>query len=199
MHQTPKDGSTALPQPWKVENSRRDDSYRVFSIRTDRAVSPRTGRAHDFYVLESTPWVNVIALTPEDEVIFVRQYRHGIADITLEIPGGMVEGEDTPLAAARKELREESGYEAETWVELGSVHPNPAIQSNRCYTYLALGAVKVGDLQLDDQEDITVTLSPLGRVPDLIREGRITHALVLAAFYRYFMEFVPSREKRGKP
>ena len=188
---------TVSPRPWKVLKSRRDDSYRVFSIRTDRAVSPRTDKAYDFYVLESVPWVNVIAVTPDEQVVLVRQYRHGVREVTLEIPGGLVENDDSPLAAAQKELREESGFEAERWIDLGSVHPNPAIQANRCHTYLALNAFRTGDLEQDDREDIAVELAPLTGIPDLIRDGRITHALVLAAFYRFFMEY-SSRSRDGE-
>ena len=188
MAKKPKGTSGDSPKPWRVVNSERDDSYRVFSIRTDNAVSPRTGKEHKFYVLESTPWVNVIALTEDDQVILVRQYRHGTKEVTLEIPGGLVENNDTPLVAAQKELREETGFEAAVWKELGFVHPNPAIQSNKCYFFLARGAHKVGDLDLDEKEDIMVELRSLREIPDLIERGGITHALVLAAFYRFYME-----------
>jgi len=175
-------------KPWKILKSHRDDSYRVFGIRTDRALSPRTGREHDFYILESTPWVNVIPITADKQIILVRQYRHGLRAVTLEIPGGLVDNGNTPLEAAKKELREETGYEARRWIDLGSVHPNPAIQSNRCYSFVAEDAYKVGSLDLDDKEDIEVVFRPLEQLPSLIADGVITHALILAAFYRFFME-----------
>jgi ADP-ribose pyrophosphatase len=178
------------PQPWKVISSKRDASYRVFSLRTDRAVSPRTGRTHRFFILESPSWVNVIPLTPENEVVLVRQYRHGIGEVTLEIPGGLVEDGDTPQAAAQRELYEETGYKAAEMVLLGCVHPNPAIQSNRCYTFLAKDVFSAGHQDQDDKEDIQVLRRPLSAIPSLINQGEITHSLVLAAFYRYFMEYV---------
>ncbi len=177
-------------KPWKLITSSRDNSYRVFSIRTDRAISPRNGIEYEFYVLESAPWVNVIPLTPDDHVIMVRQYRHGIRDFTLEIPGGLVEEDDTPEQAAWRELREETGYSAKTMVSLGFVHPNPAIQNNKCYTYLAQGAYKVGSQAQDGAEDIEVLVYPLKEIPRLIKEGEITHSLVIVAFYRLFMEFL---------
>ena len=178
-----------LPKSWPVVSSRIERVFRIFNLRTDRARSPLTGAEHDFVVLESAPWVNVIPLTRADEVILIRQYRHGIREVTLEIPGGLVEEADTPLAAAKRELLEETGYRGETWIDLGYVHPNPAIQNNRCHTFLALGVTQAGPQALDEKEDIAVLLRPLADVPRLIREGEITHALVVAAFWRFFMEY----------
>ena len=129
---------------WKILSSTLDRSYRIFDLRTDRARSPRTGEDYDFYVIESPEWVNVIPLTPAGEVVLIRQYRHGIRDIALEIPGGLVDPGDSPLAAARRELREETGYGEEDMISLGSVHPNPAIQDNRCHTFLARNVVYSG-------------------------------------------------------
>jgi ADP-ribose pyrophosphatase len=178
------------PDKWSIISSKPDKSYRVFSLRTDHARSPRTGRSHDFFVLESSAWVNVIPLTDKNEVVLVRQYRHGTRDITIEIPGGLVEGEDSPEVAARRELREETGYAEESLVGLGYVEPNPAIQNNRCYTYLAKNVYAIGEQKQDEKEDIDVILKPLAEIPRMIREGEITHALVIAAFYRYYMEYL---------
>ena len=148
------------PKPWEVLSSRLDRSYRVFHLRTDHARSPRTGESHDFFILESTDWVNVIPLTPDNEVVLIRQYRHGIRDNTLEIPGGLIEPEDTPEQAARRELAEETGYEAGGMTYLGYVHPNPAILNNRCHTFLARDVVRNGDQDQDDKEDIEVLRRP---------------------------------------
>ena len=177
------------PKQWKVTSSKRDTSYRIFNLRTDRAVSPRTGQEHEFFILESTSWVNVIPLTREKKVVMVRQYRHGTRSVTLEIPGGLVENNDTPEEAAVKELREETGYQTSEMILLGSVHPNPAIQNNQCYTFLARDVFLSGEQQQDEKEDIEVLLRPISGIPRLIREGEITHSLVLAAFYRFFMEY----------
>jgi ADP-ribose pyrophosphatase len=183
------------PKHWKILSSRRDESYRVFSLRTDRALSPRTRKEHDFYILESSSWVNVIPLTPDNKVVMIRQYRHGIRDITLEIPGGLVEADDTPLGAAGRELREETGYREGEMIPLGTVHPNPAIQNNRCYTFLAKDAVPAGRQDLDEKEDIEVILYPLEEIQGLISDGTITHSLVVVAFYRFFMEYLPHASK----
>jgi len=171
-------------KPWTIISSVRDKSYRVFSLRTDRAESPRTGEAYDFFVLESSPWVNIIPLTADRQVVMVRQYRHGTRAITLEIPGGLVEDGDTPEEGARRELREETGYEADSLSSLGFVHPNPAIQNNICHTYLARNVYPAGAQRQDEKEDIRVVLVPLSEIPQLIRDGSISHALVIVAFHK---------------
>ncbi len=176
-------------KPWEIISSKDGDSYGIFSFRTDRARSPRTGREYDFFILESSSWVNVIPLTTKNEVVMVRQYRHGIRDFSLEIPGGLVEEEDTPEEAAKKELREETGYNASEMILLGSVHPNPAIQNNLCYTFLARDVFLAGEQQQDEKEDIEILYQPLTEIPRLIREGKINHSLVLAAFFRFYLEY----------
>ena len=178
-------------RPWKLLSSQRSQSYKIFNLRIDRACSPRTNKAYDFYILESANWVNVIPLTPQKEVVLIRQYRHGIRESTLEIPGGIVEESDTPETAARRELIEETGYSESEMQLLGSVHPNPAFLTNRCYTFVAKNVSCVKQQEQDEKEDIEVLVRPLEQIPALIRDGVITHALVLAAFYRFYMEYLP--------
>ncbi|HID61781.1 MAG TPA: NUDIX hydrolase [Anaerolineae bacterium] len=177
-----------MPEPWPLVRSTPDKSYRVFSVRTDTARSPRTGKEHDFYVIESADWVNVIPLTPDNQVVMVRQYRHGTRQISLEVPGGLVNPKDTPLDTARKELLEETGYQAEEITLIGTAHPQPAVLDNRHLTFLATNVRKTAALNLDEGEDIEVVLVPLSEIPRLIREGEITNAMVILAFYWYFME-----------
>jgi len=100
-----------------------------------------------------------------------------------------VEDSDSPEEAARRELREETGYADRVLIPLGAVYPNPAIQNNLCYSFLARDVYPVGVQQQDKEEDIEVTLKPLAEIPKLIREGEINHALVIAAFYRFYMEY----------
>lgn len=178
-------------KPWRLLSSQRSESFKIFNLRTDRASSPRTNEAYDFYVLESADWVNVIPLTPRNEVVLIRQYRHGIRESTLEIPGGIVEESDSPETAARRELIEETGYKESEMQLLGSVHPNPAFLTNRCYTFVAKNVSCLKEQEQDEKEDIEVLVRPLEQIPALIRDGEITHALVLAAFYRFYMEYLP--------
>ncbi|MHB8762771.1 MAG: NUDIX hydrolase, partial [Deferrisomatales bacterium] len=154
-----------MPRPWPLVQSTVEGDYRIFTLRRDRAVSPRTGAEHDFIVLETRDWVNVIPVTPEGEVVMVRQYRHGVRGLTLEIPGGLVDREDgDPAEAARRELLEETGYAARELVHLGTVDAQPAFQDNRCHTYLALDVVRVAEPAPDAGEDLRVERVPVAAV-----------------------------------
>ena len=160
--------------------------FKIFTVRRDRIVSPRTSEEHDFYVLDGADWINVIALTPEKRILLVEQYRHGTESFTLEIPGGAVDQRDaSPLDAARRELLEETGHAADAWEDLGFVHPNPAIQSNRCFTFLARGCRRVAEPSFDPGEDIEVVEAGREEVREMLRDGRISHSLVVAAFARW--------------
>jgi len=175
-------------RPWKTLGATSVYDCRLFSVTEHRRRSPRTGELHDFYVLESCDWVNVVPLTADRRVVMIHQYRHGIDGFTLEIPGGMVDEEDpSPLAAARREMREETGYDSDDVVSLGVIHPNPAIQSNRCHTFLARGAERRGAVSFDSTEETEVVLVPLDEIPRLIREGAISHALVVVAFHHLLL------------
>ena len=157
---------------------------RIFSLRRDRSRFSRDNAEHEFHVLESPDWCNIIPLTSRDEVVMVRQFRHGVGACTLEVPGGMVDPEDeSPLVAARREMVEESGYDATRIEPLGVIHPNPAIQSNRCHSFVAFDVERRQVPTFDSTEETEVVLVPLARIPELMRTGDITHALVVVAFH----------------
>ncbi|MGD0231062.1 MAG: NUDIX hydrolase [Syntrophorhabdales bacterium] len=173
---------------WRVLDSRIDKDYSIFRVRAERARSPRTQGVNDFYTLECGNWVNVVPLTEDRHVVMIRQYRHGSRRITLEIPGGAIDEAD-PAEAARRELAEETGYEAASMIPLGAVNPNPAIFNNLCYTYLAENVVATRPLALDPTEDIEVELVALDRIPSLIASGTIDHGLVVVAFHLYLQKY----------
>lgn len=168
---------------WRIVRELPGGDFRVFDVTLHEAEHPVTGRVRTFSVIRTLDWVNVLALTPDDEVVLVRQFRHGTRSQTLEIPGGSIEPGEAPAIAAARELREETGYEAGRWLELGVVEPNPAIQGNRCFTWLALDARPTAAVEPDDGEVIAVELHPLQSLPALVRGGAISHALVVCAFY----------------
>jgi 8-oxo-dGTP pyrophosphatase MutT (NUDIX family) len=175
-----------MVEDWEKLDSEEIANYRIFKMRRETRRSPRTRAEHNFFVLESPDWVNIVPLTPDGRVVMIHQFRHGTAEVTLEVPGGMVDASDgDPAESVRRELLEETGYAADVIIHIGTVQPNPAFLNNKCYTYLALNARYQQPPQLDGSEDIAVELVPLADVDGLIRNGRISHALVVAAFYHY--------------
>ncbi|MFQ5419312.1 MAG: NUDIX hydrolase [Anaerolineae bacterium] len=173
-----------MVEKWESESSVELADHKIFKIRQDIRRSPRTGNKHPFVVLEAGDWINVIPVTPAGKVVMIHQFRHGTAEITLEIPGGMVDAEDgDPAVAARRELLEETGYAVDELVHLGTSAPNPAFLNNHIHTYLALNARQVAQPVFDGAEDIAVKEVALDHLSDLVRGGQITHALVIVAFY----------------
>ena len=167
---------------WTLLQSREVSDHRIFRIRHDLYRFEPTGAERDFVVLDSPHWVNVIPVTDDGQVVLIRQYRHGTRCVGLEIPGGIIDPHESPEAAAVRELHEETGFVAQRVRLLGRVHPNPAIQANYCYMYLAEGCRRVAEPHFDAFEQIEVLLHPLAQVPELIRREEINHGLVLNAF-----------------
>ena len=173
-------------KPWQKVGSKPVGNFRIFTIRSDEVISPRTQQTQDVYVIDCVNWVNVIALTPERNLVMIEQYRHGSNTIELEIPGGMMDpGDASPVAAGLRELREETGYEGENPRLLGQIFPNPAIMSNVCYTVLVENCRCVHPLQFDHGEDLITRLVPVSELPGLVAAGKIQHSLVVVALY-YF-------------
>lgn len=168
---------------WTVEEEHIYQAFKIFTLKRSRRVNPRTQKPFDFFLMEGLSWVNVIPLTPQNDVVLVRQYRHGCEDFTLEIPGGCIEADEPdPSVSAHRELREETGYEAREITPLGVIHPNPAMMSMKLHTYVARDCILSGTPMLDPGEDIEVIVRPLAEVMNLVRTGGISHALVVAAF-----------------
>ena len=171
---------------WEKIGSRPLGDFRIFTIRADLKISPRTHQQHEFFVIDSVNWVNVIALTPERQLIMVEQFRHGSNTVELEIPGGMMDaGDASPELTGRRELREETGYEGSTPRLLGDVWANPAIMSNHCFTVLIENCRCVHPVEWDHGEDLITRLVPIAEIPGLVAAGRIRHPLVVVALYHF--------------
>ncbi len=168
---------------WKRIRSEPVADCKVFKVRRDYSVNSDSGKEFPFYCIENSAWVNIIPVTKSGEVVLIEQYRHGIEEITLEIPGGLVDGGESPEFAANRELLEETGYTPRETIFLGKSRPNPAIQDNWVYHYLAIDCEKTQEPEFDSTESVASKLVPLGEINDLIRDGKITHSLVIGAFY----------------
>ncbi len=172
-----------MADPWQRRGKRRLVETVIFALESHTLVHPRSGREHEFFVLDTPDWCNIVPLTRDGRVVMVRQRRHGIDAETLELPGGMVDPHDaSPLEAARRELLEETGYAADAVEPIGVIHPNPAVQRNVCHSFVARGARRVAAPSFDQTEDIEVVLVPLAEIPRRVAAGEITHALVVVAF-----------------
>lgn len=168
--------------PWKILESR----HPFPKFRMDTCELP-SGRPYKAFVLEFDAWANVVAITKKNEVVLVRQYRHGVQEISLELPGGVVDAGEDPLEGVRRELLEETGYGGGTVVEVGRIYPNPAIQQNTLYCYLATDVEWVGEQHLDESEEIEVALVPLDEMIEMVQQGSLRHALNVAVLFRALM------------
>ncbi|MCG8590241.1 MAG: NUDIX hydrolase [Proteobacteria bacterium] len=171
------------PRPWKVLARETLQDCAVFQVGRTRALSPATGDEHTFYRIDSADWVNVVPLTSDDQIVMIRQYRHGADQVTLEIPGGLIDPGEAPVAAAARELLEETGYGSTRVEPVGVVNPNPALFGNRCHTFVARDAAPVAEIQNTATEETAVELVPRNELPQRLQSGEIDHALVVAGLY----------------
>ncbi|MGC9323686.1 MAG: NUDIX hydrolase [Desulfomonilia bacterium] len=168
---------------WNHLDTRTIFTNRIVSLRQDTYHFLPNDIIKDFTVFEFGDWVNIIPMTSRGEVVLIRQYRHGVMRETIEIPGGLVsEGDADPAEAALREMEEETGYFSTDVIHIGTVEPNPAIQTNRCFTFLARNVHQRSPQMLDATEAIHVDLVGKDTVYSMIRSGEITHGLVVAAF-----------------
>jgi len=166
-------------KPWKVLET----SYIRPRFRIDKC-ELSNGNLLDATIFEFRAWANVLALTKNGEAVLVKQYRHGVCDVLWEFPGGVVEDGEHPMDGAKRELLEETGYAASNLIEVGQIYPNPALQTNTLYCFLALDVEKVSIQNLDAGEDIEVHLVPLNELIELAKRGEFPHALQMAVLFQ---------------
>src|SRR5277367_2283156 len=186
------------PRKWKTVSS--DVAYHtpIFDLHRRRSTHARRGE-RDFFILDAPNWVNIIPLAKNGDVVMIRQWRHGISEFTLEVPGGMVDAEDpSPMYAARREMIEETGFDSDAIVALGKVHPNPAIQGNICFSFLAQDVRQVERVVALGDEETEVVMVPMREIPKLIASADIMHALTIAAFSFLHIYNPPPKRKRKK-
>jgi 8-oxo-dGTP pyrophosphatase MutT (NUDIX family) len=172
-------------KPWREVRREPLLDCRIFKVERSVAVSPVDGSEHDYYRVLSSDWVQIIPITEHNEVVMVRQYRHGSSSLVLEIPGGLIDPGEDPAAAAIRECLEETGYLADCACPFGAINPNPAIHPQRLHSFYARGVRKVGEVQNTATEYTEVELVPLDRIAELLRAGEIDHSLVAATLWRF--------------
>jgi len=181
---SPEDSSSELPA-WKPGSRRLIARTRIFDLQAVEFRHPVRGTEREFMIVDAPDWVNVVALTPRRELVLVRQFRFGLNDFSLEIPGGVVDPGEDPVAAGVRELREETGFVGQSARVLGLVHPNPAFLSNRCSIVLVEQAERIQEPTWDHDEEIAVSCHPVESVFAMARDGRITHGIVLDALWLF--------------
>lgn len=175
---------TDRPERWRTVSKKTLADCRVFEV-TERESESESGQTASFYVIESPEWVNIVPVTADGEVVLIEQYRHGTEEVTLEIPGGLIDEGESPAECAGRELTEETGYTGGELIYLGFSWPNPAIQSNRIHHFAALGCTDGAAQKFDEHESIRVRRVPVGELTGLVEAGAISHSLVLAGLLKF--------------
>ncbi len=171
---------------WKTLSQKYVLQDRWIKVRADVCEMPSGQIIEPYYTLEYPNWANVTAITPEREIVLVRQYRHAYGEAILELPGGAVDPGEPEMEAVQRELLEEAGYTGENWEEIARVSANPANHNNRSISFLCLNAQKVAEQKLDTGEEIEVVLMPIEEVKQLLNENKLVQAMHVASLFYAF-------------
>lgn len=176
-------------EPWSIDYENKEYQTPIFNLLQRKMVLEAAEERNEgeFYVLQAPPWVNVIPITRNGEVVLVEQYRYGIEQPTLEIPGGIVDPGELPHETAARELLEETGYRSDSWSNLGKVSANPAMMNNFSHVYLAKGCRYEKAQNPDQHERINVHLMKMDAFLDYVADGTIHHSIVVAAVAKYLL------------
>ncbi len=185
-----------LPSSWISEAAGACDQTLVenwlLRLARERFRSRKTGKTHDFFVAYLKDGVHVVALTPDDQLVMVRQFRVGLHHDSLETPGGLVEEGEDPAEAGARELLEETGYAGDTPELLGTISPNPGLLAQRISTIVIRNATRIAEPNPDQTEELTVELVPVAKVFELIKRGEIEHGVCAAGLLLWLAD----RDKR---
>jgi ADP-ribose pyrophosphatase len=173
---------------WKICSSEYLHKGPWATLRSDKCEMPDGRIVEQYYVLEYSNWVNAVAITEDNKILMVRQYRHAAAIVSLEIPGGVIDGDESPEHAMRRELLEETGYQFDSMELLCTVYANPSTANNHTYCYLAKGGKKVQEQSLDEHEELVVEEYTIDQVKLLLAENKIAQALHCTGLYYAFIK-----------
>lgn len=168
---------------WQLLQSELAIDLNIVKIRHDYYKNPRNEKTVKVIAIEGNDAANVIAQTKEGKIIMVRQFRFGIADYTLEVPGGMIDGNEVILEAAQREVKEETGYVGKNWQYLGRILANPVWMDSTIHHYYMDNAELKYALKLDEAEDVEIVLLSPEEVYQKIDNGEIKHPHTISAFY----------------
>jgi 8-oxo-dGTP pyrophosphatase MutT (NUDIX family) len=168
-------------KPWRILRRELLVDRRWLRVFQEQAQLPNGHTIDDFHLIETPPWVAVVALTDAREVLFVDQYRRGLDGVSRELPAGVIEPGEAPLEAARRELLEETGHVASEWLPLATVAPEPSRSTARAHLFVARGAHRVAGQRLDDSEDVSVHLVPLAEALRATDDGLVVHGTHIGA------------------
>jgi len=170
-------------QHWRTRSRRTLVDDKWLCLHADECELPSGHIIPPYYVFEERDWVQIVAIDTEEKVLLTRQYRHGAKVVSTELPCGIMNGGETPLAAAQRELLEETGHAAAEWIPLPGLFPNPARQTNRIHSFFALQLHNLGSQALDASEDITFEFVSPGEIQRKIETGDFCHALHIASYF----------------